>query len=113
MPKKTKKDKTTERTWNLKIFKQRTITKEEFEENKEDIMNMLENLYQIVENSSLFIHEIHCNSFKQVFSFSTKILRYLDEEEMNQIKKITKFYKEKCDSRPAKPQVHVDDFWKK
>ncbi|KKN64422.1 hypothetical protein LCGC14_0491650 [marine sediment metagenome] len=110
MPKESKKSKTTERIWNLKIFKQKTITKKDFEENKEDIVNMMENLVKIVNNPSLFVYEVHCETFKQYFKLSTKILRYLDEKEMKEVEKITNFYKDKCKSSWfAKPRVVVDE----
>ena len=109
MPKESKKSKTIERIWDLKIFKQKTITKKDFEENKEDIVNIMENLVRIVDKPTLFVYKVHCEEFEQFFKISTKILSYLNENEMNKVEKITKFYKDKCKSSwSVKPRVVVD-----
>ena len=110
MPKELKKSKTTERIWDLRIFKQKTITKKDFEENKEDIINMMENLLIIVNNPSLFVYEVHCEMFKQNFKLFTKIYRYLDEKEIKEAEKITNFYKNKCKFIwSVEPKLVVDE----
>lgn len=110
MPKESKRSKTTERIWDFKIFKQKTITKKEFEENKEEIVKMMENLLRIVDKPTFFVYKVHCKEFEQFFELSTKILSYLNENEMNRVEKITKFYKDKCKSSWfAKPAVYVDE----
>ena len=109
MPKESKKSKTTEKIWNIKIFRHKTITKELFEANKEDIVNIMENLVIIVDEPTMFVYKVHCKEFEQFFELSTKVLIYLNENEKNKVKKITKFYKDKCKSSlSAKPRIYVD-----
>lgn len=108
--KKKSKSKTRERVWDLKIFKQKTITKENYENNREEIKEMMQNLLVIVNQPSLFNYEIHCDEFKSFLKLSIKILRYLDEMERKQIARINKFTKRKCKkSWWAKPVVYIDD----
>lgn len=112
MGKKTK-SKTRERIWDLKIFKQKTITKENYEENKEEIKEVMENLLVIVGEPALFNYGAHCEDFKQFLNLSTRILRHLNADEKKQIIKINNFTKEKCKSVwSAKPVVVVDDDFK-
>ncbi len=64
---------------------------------------------KLVDESTMFVNKIHCKEFEQFFELSTKILIYLNENEKNKIKKITKFYKDKCKSSlSAKPRIYVD-----
>ncbi len=105
-----KKSKTIERIWNLKIFKQKTITKEIYEENKDGIREIMDNLLIVVEEPALFNYEAHCEDFKQFIKLSTKILKYLDTDERKFVAKINKFTKEKCKSVwSVKPRVVINE----
>ena len=56
----------------------------------------IENTLIIIENPDLFNYEIHCEIIKEVLSNSINFLKDLNETEIKNIAKITKFHKEKC-----------------
>lgn len=91
-----KKEKSREREWNLKLFRQKTVTKEELEEDLKYIKNHIENYIIIVDNPSLFNTSIHCEGIKTFLALSPKFLKYLDEDDRKNVSKINSFYKENC-----------------
>ena len=91
-----KKTKSREREWDLRIFKQKTVTKEEIEEDIKFIKNQIENFIIIVKNQSLFNAEIHCEGIKKFLELSPKFLKYLEETDHKDVAKINQFYKDKC-----------------